>query len=62
MQKALTFNNAPSNDNDDAKSMIAKRYEDTRKVEDLLKKLDKYIRSGKDDLLDGDKDTVLSIP
>ena len=55
MQKAMTFHHAPSNDNDDAKSTIAKRYEDTQKVEDLLKKLEKYIRSGKDDLLDGDK-------
>jgi hypothetical protein len=62
MQKAMTFHHAPSNDNDDAKSTIAKRYEDTQKVEDLLKKLEKYIRSGKDDLLDGDKETVLSMP
>lgn len=59
MQKALTFQHAPQ-DTDDAKSTIARRYEDMHKVEDLLKKLDTYIRSGKDE--DGDKDTVLSMP
>lgn len=48
-------------DYDDAKSEIAKRYEDTRKVEVLLNKLNDYIKFGKSEIGD-DKETVLSLP
>lgn len=53
MQKLLTFQNLTADKNaeyDDAKSEIAKRYEDTRKIESLLNKLSDYIKFGKNEL------------
>ena len=40
--------------------MIARNYEDTRKVEDLLNKLNSYLKSG--NLDDVDNKTTLSLP
>jgi hypothetical protein len=44
---------------DDATSQIARNYDDTKKVEDLLNKLNFYIKGGEPDV---DKVTVLSMP
>ena len=46
---------------DDARSWIAQNYEDTRRVEGLLNKLNTYLKDGKIDPGDDDK-TTLSFP